>query len=387
MPRLASAALYNRPIAPPAVQPLRTPSAARLAFLAALLFSFAALLLPAGARAATNPFAGLVSEDAFYGTPAYRASVLDRVARAGAGTMRQTLDWALIEPVRGRRDWSRFDAWVGATARANIQVLPVVFNPPAWASKRPRKRAKRGTYPPKRNSQFAAFAADAARRYGPNGTFWAANPGIPPHPITSWQIWNEPNLPVYWQPKPRASKYVALLRATSRAIKQVNPEARILTAGLPKSKIRGSIPLATFVRQIYAVHGADAFDALAVNPYSRTAKGVVAFLKSMRSTMDARGDSTGDLWATEIGWSDNGPGAKFRLGSKGQARAIQASLTTLWAAREALRLQGVIYFNWRDAKPYPGGRDFWGLHTGLVRRNGTAKPALRAFADAVANLR
>jgi hypothetical protein len=347
----------------------------------------AAVAHPAGAAPQPNPFVGIVSEDAFAGTPAYRQDVLRRIAGLGAGTVRQTLDWALVEPSPGRSDWTTFDGWVGANARAGIRVLPVVFNPPGWASKRPARHALRGTYPPRSNAAFAAFAAAAAGRYGTGGTFWAAHPEVPALPITSWQIWNEPNLPVYWQPKPKASAYVALLRATSRAVKRVDPAARILTAGLPKSRIRGAVGLTTYVRQMYAAHGAGAFDALAVNPYARTAAGVLGFLRQMRTLMNARGDRGGQLWATEIGWSDKGPGGSFRLGAAGQAKAIRTVLPSLWKARSALRLQGVLYFNWRDARPYPGGKDFWGLHTGLLSLSGAPKPAFGAFRDAVAGLR
>jgi hypothetical protein len=175
-----------------------------------------------------------------------------------------------------------------------------------------------------------------------------------------------------------------MLRAASTAIKKVDPGAQILTAGLPQSKL--GIPLSTYVAQMYAAGGADAFDALAVNPYAPTSQGVVDFLQQMRQLMDAQGDTDGNLWATEIGWSDNGPGGQFRLGSLGQARTIGDTIKLLWASRTALRLQGVVYFNWRDAPPYAGGHDFWGLHTGLLRLNGKAKPALRAYTNAVDSL-
>ena len=32
--------------------------------------------------------------------------------------------------------------------------------------------------------------------------------------------------------------------------------------------------------------------------------------------------------------------------------------------------------------PYPGGENFWGIHTGLVYENNTVKPALSAYAAA-----
>ena len=96
----------------------------------------AAVARPAAAAPQPNPFVGIVSEDAFGGTPAYRQDVLGRIAGLGAGTVRQTLDWSLVEPAQGRLDWTTYDGWVGAGAQAGIRVLPVLFNPPGWASRR-----------------------------------------------------------------------------------------------------------------------------------------------------------------------------------------------------------------------------------------------------------
>ena len=45
-------------------------------------------------------------------------------------------------------------------------------------------------------------------------------------------------------------------------------------------------------------------------------------------------------------------------------------------------MRGIVYFNWRDATPYAGGKDFWGLHTGLLRIDGSPKPALAAYSAA-----
>ncbi len=337
-------------------------------------------------RAAGPPFLGLVSEDAFaLTTPADRDATLARISSAGAGTLRQTLDWSIAEPTRGHFDWSLYDAWMTSTAKAHLHVLPILFNPPAWASSKPKRNAKRGTYPPRRNSDFARFAAAAVGRYGPTGAFWSEHPELPKVPVRAWQVWNEPNLPAYWQPKLSARKYVALLRAASKAIKKADRRATVVTGGLPQSRL--GIPLATYVRQMYAAGARSAFDALAVNPYARTPGGVLGFLRRVRREMDRHHDRNGKLWATEIGWSDRGPKGAFRLGAKGQASAIRRTIPALWHARRSLKLQGVIYFNWRDAPPYPGGKDFWGLHTGLLRMDGTPKPAYDAFKAAAQRLR
>jgi hypothetical protein len=46
-----------------------------------------------------------------------------------------------------------------------------------------------------------------------NGTFWAEYPTIPKRPITTWEIWNEPNLAGFCGGKPSA-KGMAQLTAS-----------------------------------------------------------------------------------------------------------------------------------------------------------------------------
>jgi len=88
-----------------------------------------------------------------------------------------------------------------------------------------------------------------------------------------------------------------------------------------------------------------------------------------------------------MGWSDRGPRSPFRVGAAGQASRIKSAIPALAKAARKLRLRGFIYYSWRDGLPYaPNFKDFWGLHTGLLRINGTPKPAYNAFRQAVARL-
>ncbi len=52
-------------------------------------------------------------------------------------------------------------------------------------------------------------------------------------PVTSWQIWNEPNFPVYWGGKPNATAYARMVIAAAAGIRAVDPNAYIVSAGLP----------------------------------------------------------------------------------------------------------------------------------------------------------
>jgi hypothetical protein len=351
---------------------------------AALILALAALG-PAAGSAAANDFAGIVAPELYAGSPSYREKTFTAQQALGIGMIRQTLDWASIEYAPGQYDFSLFDNFVVVAARHNLTILPILFNPPPFWSSKPKRHAKHGTYFPKNLNAMGAFAAAVAQRYGRGGSFWAAHPEVPTLPMTAYQVWNEPNLAAYSPPKPSASRYVAMLRAVGPAIKAVDPQAEIVTAGLPDSRL--SKPnLYSFVKQMYRAKAKGTFDTIGINPYAPTAGSLIKKLKRIRSIMTSFGDAAASMWVTELGWSDVGPRSPFRAGKGGQAKRIGQAIAALKRNSARLKLRGFFYFAWRDTPAYKGFHDFWGLHTGLLRKNGTRKPAYAAFKKAVAAL-
>ena len=361
----------------------RRPAAALAALAGAVLLAACGKGDGDGDGAATAPlprdFLGIVTEDAFGHPGRYRRAQLSRQQRIGVGLVRQTFDWKQIERRPGELSFGTYDRFVADLARHRMRALPVLFNPPGFRSSAPSSGARRGTYPPRDPADMGAFAAALVRRYGPGGTFWRSRPGLPRLPVRSWQVWNEPSIPVYWPPGPDPAAYVRLLRATGRAIKQVDPGAEVVSAGLAESRL--GIPFGRFVDGMYRAGAADAFDTLALHGYARSAAGVLTAVEQARTRIAAAGGSQ-QIRVTEIGWSSGGPRSPFTVGERRQARLIEDMLVGLGRARKRLGLRGVVYFNWRDSSPFAGGREFFGLHTGLLRRDGSAKPALEAFARA-----
>ena len=329
-------------------------------------------------------FLGIVTEDAFGRPGRYRSAQLRRQHSVGARIVRQTFAWSKIERRPGRFRFALYDRFVGDLAARRMRTLPILFDPPRFHSSRPRRGARRGTYPPRDPAAMGRFAAALVRRYGPDGSFWRARPRLPRVPIRSWQVWNEPSIPVYWPSGPDPAAYVALLRATGRAIKAVDPHAEILSAGLAQSRL--GVPFGRFVSGMYDAGAAGTFDTFALHAYARSESGVLAAIDAARGRIAANGDRA-PIWVTEIGWASGGPRSPFTVGERRQARLIGRMIGAVGLARERLGIRGVVYFNWRDSRPFAGGREFFGLHTGLLRRDGTAKPALSAYARAARALR
>jgi hypothetical protein len=343
-------------------------------------------LVPAAAQArAPRGFVGLAAEDVFAGDANYRTSNLSAQAAIGVGLIRQTFDWRTIETSPGRYDLRYHDAYVAKLAAHGVRVLPILFNAPSFRSGTTRTRP---TYPPRSNSSMASFARVLVRRYGPSGSLWRERPGIPKVPITAWQIWNEPNLPVYWRGRPSARAYAAMLRTVGGAIKRTHRRAEIVSAGLPPSRLRGAVPLSRYIAQLYRARIGRTISSLAINSYATSDRDLARMLRSIRSLMNRRGGRRDKIWITEIGWATAGPRSRFRVGTRGQARRIDRAYRFIGRNRRRLNLRGVVYFSWRDLRPYaPAFRDMWGLHAGLLRLDGSFKPGYYSFKKAISRIR
>jgi hypothetical protein len=287
-----------------------------------------------------------------------------------AGQQAQFIDVA-GQPI----DFQDTDTVVGDAARARISVLPTVLYAPSWDS---------GPNPggfniPLRNGPYAAYLTALIGRYGPQGSFWRQNPGIPRIPVRAWQIWNEPNIATYW-PQPFASSYVALLRAAHAAVKRADPGAQVVLGALTNFAWDS-------IGSIYKLSGARSlFDIVAVNGFTKLPSDVILYMRFMRNALDHFKDASKPLLATEVSWpSAQGlvsPGYDFDTTAAGQARNIAQLLPLIGEDRKSLGLAGFYYYDWMSDQSQPTNPfDYAGLlsfNDGRV----AGKPALTAFRTA-----
>ena len=337
---------------------------------------------PAGQSVATGPvqrtFIGVTSEDAL-ATGTARQSDFDDIASLGAGIVREPLRWKFVEKTPGVYDTFFYDAFVESAAKAGLQVMPMLFDPPSFRSSIPPGGDEWRVWPPADEHEFASFAAAMVQRYGPNGTLWRDHPEIPYLPVHIWQVWNEPNISYNWPAGPSAAGYADMLRQVSAGIRSVDPGAEIVTAGLPRSS--DGIPPDQFLRDMYAAGARGTFDDVGVHPYAMSTDDVLAGIRRLRAVMDAAGDRDAGLWATELGWATGGGVPGSTVTEQGQADLVRSTLTALAQARDTLRLRGVIYYSWRDVPRWGDAPDWWDKHLGLENLDGTPKLALQAFSD------
>jgi hypothetical protein len=328
---------------------------------------------------------------------------LDVMVSGGVDSVRAVLDWAGAQPYASwsevpadRRDqfvdvggiptnFTDLDAIVALTAEHGMTLLPVVMNAPSWDG----QAFPRGlTVIPRRPGPYAAFMRALVLRYGSNGTFWRDNPQIPKLPIEMWQIWNEPNVYPFWPqgPRPWYRGYVALLRTAHAAIKQADPRAKVVLAGLPNYSWIA-------LKRIETHGGRSLFDVAAIHPYTRTPQGVITILSYARQVLDHAGDAHKPILADEISWGSSlgngkGPGQvglDIATTAAGQARKLGKLLPMLARDRRWLRLAGFYYYTWATyERPGSSVFEFSGLFR-IINYQFFAKPAYGVFrSDALA---
>jgi polysaccharide biosynthesis protein PslG len=332
---------------------------------------------PAAAQAAApNSFYGVVA------THFPSQAELNQVATAGAGTFRAQVDWKFVEPRPGVRDYYGTDLLFGMAAKAGITILPDLLGVPRWIS---RDSSRPPIFTAAQRNEWRTLLTDYASRYGTNGTFWAEHPELPRHPVTTWEIWNEPNLgdSVGGRASPR--RYVRLLKISAEGLRAGDPAAQVLTGGLfPYHTLHNTMKLTKYLNAMYRVPGAaDAFDGIGIHPYAVQPRGVLHWVQVARKIMRRHGDGATPIVVSAFGWFTGGAGIRFtQLRTKPRQQAAKLTRTYALLSRNAARLgiASALWFTYTDNSRK--GRDYFLDRAGLFRLNGRPKPSWFAFARA-----
>jgi hypothetical protein len=286
----------------------------------------------------------------------------------GVATLRFLLSWREVQPAPGVYDWSAPDAIVGGAADQGIELLPFVFGSPSWIGEEAQPPLASGA----ERRAWRDFLTAAAKRYGPGGDFWEGRSGVAP--VRDWQIWNEPNYPLYWQPRPNARAYAKLLDLSAKTIGAVDDRARIVLGGVAAVR-NGPLPW-VFLRDLYRVKGVERdFDAVALHPFSPNMTGVQYQLAQMRRVMDRARDRKTRIEVTEIGWGSDGPReSPLVKGEAGQARSLREAFELLTKKRRRYGIGSVQWLSWQDSANSEPGCGFC-QYTGLFTLEREAKPS------------
>ena len=360
----------------------------RLARLAATLTALAVAGILTGVNQHTTVLASTQATDAVTVTPAapgltfgiaYPAlasesptaqkSAISVIKSIGITSVRIDADWAWVQPTSANEfDWSVLDQEVKVIRAAGLTVDLIIDGCPPWA-------AVPGTTgdaspQPASSAQFATWAADVARRYAPEG-------------VRYFEIWNEPNIVAFWQPKPNPVAYSDDLIAAYKAIKDVDSSAFVVSGGLsPSVTDADDYSPVEFLEDMYHDGVKGSFDALGYHPYSYPVapdtyepwsgwSQMSATDPSIRSVMADNGDSDKKVWITEFGAPSSGISS---VGTAGQATQIGQALG---AARSNNWIGAIYIYTWQDSST----ADAQDNGFGLLAADGSPKPACGVVAS------
>jgi hypothetical protein len=240
--------------------------------------------------------------------------------------------------VRGFRNGSELEG-VQPMREAGMSICGILM----WSPTKPQR------FPVSDLAGFRQYVIDRVKKYR----------GVVAH----WEVWNEP--PNFTEDKSPAS-YAKVIAAAYDAAKSVDPNVKI---GIASKSIH-----LQFMADSIRAGAQDKFDFVTLHPYEMAGMlpqgwegpylGIVASVRAMLKDVNpAKADVP--IWFTEVGLAVN--------------EAEPSAVTEIAQADGLIKLftmgfaQGVTRIHWFDP------RDSEGLTLGLLRRDGSSKPAHRAL--------
>lgn len=243
----------------------------------------------------------------------WREEVADRdlnlIRDAGFTWVRQNLHWIDVELYKGGFDWRYSDRIVRQVREKGLSLLFRLHGlpRPGWVP------LPDDPTVPVPVEDFADFCRAVAARYRGQ--------------VRAYQVWNEPNLAREWEGRPpNPEGYVRLLRACYIAIKEADPDALVVSAGMAPTGtgLPIAMPDTEYFIRMYEAGAAPYFDLLGVHAAGFAAPPEVSpeeaaanpayggqrffcfrHVEDIREIMVRYGDADKQVALTELGWTSD----------------------------------------------------------------------------------
>jgi hypothetical protein len=261
-----------------------------------------------------QPASGLPMTSPDYGIQAFlwwRNEVATRdlglIKDMGFRWVKQVFAWADIEGAgKDAFNWTQADLVVESAEKYQVKLIARLDRAPVWTG------AEGENGPPQNYEDFGDFCYEVAKRYKGR--------------IHAYQIWNEPNLAREWgNHPPNPKEYTRLLSIAFRRIKEADPDAIVISAGLTPTGTYNEVamPDTVYLEQMYqagfqdycdmvGLHGAGFKAPPEVSPDEAAADkeryGGERFfcfrhIEDMREIMLKHGDGDRRIAILEFGWT------------------------------------------------------------------------------------
>ena len=313
---------------------------------------------PATRPAAQRSFYGAdtaasgLANSAWFDCPWNKGDRLRTVAElarlAGLSHVRDRFYWREAQPSRDAEpDFSRFVSAARLFKALGIGVSVAFHDAPRWA--RPLQKLPGDLY------ALYGFCHAAAAAFGDS--------------VDGFEFWNEPD--IGFAPEP-VWDYAAALKAAYLGAKAARPGLAVLGGALCRP------PDSPYERTLFANGAARYFDVFNYHSYAVPSL-ISKHFETMRGALRRAGAGDRPVWITECGTNLEGPGAcQGGKGRKSHSPGQELVVAEYCAkAQVLLQMEGVErnYFFVLAAYNERNGEKDWGL----LRRDGTAKPAYAAM--------
>ncbi|MGC8744693.1 MAG: cellulase family glycosylhydrolase [Verrucomicrobiia bacterium] len=289
---------------------------------------------------------------------------IEMIAQAGFKFIRMDFSWGGTERKKGVYDFSAYDELTANLEKRGIRPVYILdYSNPLYEDiveiNEGGKIRKEVASPQKPESieAFARWAAEAARHF--KG-----------HKIV-WEIWNEPNI-FFWKPKPDVQKYIALAKATVKAVKAADPQAIVIA---PASS---EFPWG-FLEEMFKAGLIEELDAISVHPYRGRAPETVAAdyakLRKMIERYASPGKRSIPIISGEWGYATHTKGVSLETQA---AYIVRQQLVNLM-----LGVPISIWYDWKNDGPDPNYNEH---NFGTVTQDLKPKPAYTAIKTATSQL-
>ena len=213
---------------------------------------------------------------------------MELASLVGATVLRRGTRQFQVNPAEGVFDWSYSDRVLGYPRQYGLKTMYHLHGGAAWCS----EATINGINHRSRPSAYGAYVHEIVKRYGQE--------------IRDFEIWNEPNLKMFWRGDPDPLKYLELLKAAWEGAKSANPNVRILGPSMsgPYSPMDRNGVDFNYLRTFLDNGGYDYLDVLSMHTYTWVIPG---YENALPTTLDAVVELAGNygpakpLYLTEVG--------------------------------------------------------------------------------------
>ncbi len=128
---------------------------------------------------------------------------MEMIRDGGFRIVRMDFIWSATERQKGVYDFSAYERLVQSAESQKIRLLFILDYSNAMYDENLSPHTEEG------RAGFARWAAAAAKHFAGKGILW--------------EMWNEPNIGVFWKPEPKVGDYLQLALAVGKAIREAAP--------------------------------------------------------------------------------------------------------------------------------------------------------------------